>query len=70
MQYNIQNASVTVPGQCGYSPVSRVIAGVDAIPGAWPWQVCIFLKMFILADGMELPRTACMKLTLETTFFY
>ena len=24
---------------CGKSPVTRVIGGVDAQPGNWPWQV-------------------------------
>ena len=26
---------------CGKSPKSRVIGGVDAKPGNWPWQVSI-----------------------------
>lgn len=38
---NVHFFLVLVPGQCGYSPVSRVIAGVDAKAGAWPWQVNI-----------------------------
>ncbi|KAK3755006.1 hypothetical protein QZH41_001976 [Actinostola sp. cb2023] len=38
--YNKREVSVlSVPGQCGVSSVSRVIAGVDAKPGAWPWQI-------------------------------
>lgn len=28
-----------LPGECGVSPVSRVIGGEDSKPGNWPWQV-------------------------------
>lgn len=27
------------PMKCGVSPMTRVIGGVDAVPGNWPWQV-------------------------------
>ena len=34
---------VVSPQSCGKSPVSRVIGGVNANPGSWPWQVWLFL---------------------------
>ncbi|KAJ7394105.1 Serine protease 56 [Desmophyllum pertusum] len=27
------------PSSCGVSPMTRVIGGVNAVPGSWPWQV-------------------------------
>ncbi|XP_073238534.1 chymotrypsinogen B-like isoform X2 [Porites lutea] len=30
-----------VPGSCGASPVTRVIGGIDAQPGNWPWQIAL-----------------------------
>ncbi|XP_078356744.1 trypsin-like [Oculina patagonica] len=29
------------PATCGKSPVTRVIGGVDAKPGNWPWQIAL-----------------------------
>ncbi|CAH3103828.1 unnamed protein product, partial [Pocillopora meandrina] len=29
------------PQSCGKSPVSRVIGGVNANPGSWPWQIAL-----------------------------
>ncbi len=34
--------SLVLPLSCGKSPVSRVIGGVDATPGNWPWQVRLY----------------------------
>lgn len=33
------NTGPSPPASCGKSPVTRVIGGVDAKPGNWPWQV-------------------------------
>ncbi|CAH3103831.1 unnamed protein product, partial [Pocillopora meandrina] len=32
---------VVSPQSCGKSPVSRVIGGVNANPGSWPWQIAL-----------------------------
>ena len=43
---------IVVPSVCGASPVTRVIGGVDAQPGNWPWQVTmllVFESIFFLA---------------------
>lgn len=37
--------SPPLPGECGVSPVGRVIGGQDSKPGNWPWQVQIKFKI-------------------------
>lgn len=48
------------PGSCGVSSLgnSRVIGGDDAIPGAWPWQVCeLIMAAFFFSECQFDPKT-------------
>ena len=42
-----------MPGSCGAPavPQSRVIGGADATPGAWPWQVAIYVNGRFICGG-------------------
>ena len=35
----IKISSFSPSGDCGKPTLSRVIGGIDAKPGSWPWQV-------------------------------
>ncbi|KAJ7394106.1 Chymotrypsin-like elastase member 3B [Desmophyllum pertusum] len=45
------------PSSCGVSPMTRVIGGVDAVPGSWPWQVGIYLGNQFFCGGSLIARS-------------
>ncbi|XP_078357475.1 transmembrane protease serine 9-like [Oculina patagonica] len=43
--------SPPLPGECGVSPVGRVIGGEDSKPGNWPWQVGLYMSGKFICGG-------------------
>ena len=49
LQFNESIPFIGPSSQCGVSSMqSRVIGGVDAKIGSWPWQVCFIFKYLYL----------------------
>lgn len=66
--WNNDNNSYKGPppqASCGKSPNSRVIGGVDAKPGNWPWQVSrnfqVALCYYLLHTNVLLQNTPLVK---------